>query len=89
MTLHAQQGASDIYRLAFFFFLIDSNKDGLLVTVATVAYHARCPSPPLSFNSRLMSSPGIGVRDDRDGRSERESERVRERERESEREQVE
>lgn len=70
MALRPRWGASDICRLHI---LIDGNKDVLTVTVATVAYHVWCPRPPLSFNSGLMSGPGIGVRDDRDRRSEQAS----------------
>lgn len=66
MPLDAQQRGQQHLQVAI---LIDSNKDGLTVTVVTVTYHALYPGLPLSFNSGLMSDPSTGVRDDRDRRS--------------------
>jgi len=61
MLLRTQWAVSDIYRLPI---LIDSYKNGLAVTMATVAYHARWLDRFLSSNSGLLSSHGSEVRDE-------------------------
>lgn len=61
MPLDAQRRGQQHLQVAT---LIDSNKDGLTVTVVTVTYHALYPGLPSSFNSGLMSDPSTRVRDD-------------------------